>query len=174
MAYPGLMSRDPDRPLPSLKSLSSSRKWLTTVRLAPFAVLSARLALTRPQIPIFALLVAISAIAIFNYQKTNSPVVTAILYSLRTTPAVRDLLGNEVYFASKWAWIFGEINLVQGRIDVNFGVGGTKQKGTVRFRARRVGGRAGRFKTDEWSLTSDDGTVMDLLQDGDPLEGSAL
>lgn len=86
---------------------------------------------------------------------------------------MRSALGDEVYFASKWAWIKGEINLVQGRIDTEFDVKGTKDKGTVKFVARRHGGRGGSFTTEEWSLTvKGTGERIDLLEGmGDPLEG---
>ena len=102
---------------------------------------------------------------IFNYQKVNSPIISATLYSLRTNPRVRQELGDEVYFASQWAWIWGPINLVQGNVDVWFKVKGTRAQGMCRFRAKRYGGRAGMFKTDEWSLTMDDGRCIQLLED---------
>lgn len=102
---------------------------------------------------------------IFNYQKVNSPIISATLYSLRTNPRVREELGNEVYFASQWAWIWGPINLVQGRVDVSFAVKGTKGSGQCRFRARRMGGRNGVFKTEEWSLTMADGRCLQLLEE---------
>jgi len=70
-----------------------------------------------------------------------------------------------VYFASQWAWIWGPINLVQGHVDVHFRVKGTRAQGMCRFRAKRYGGRAGMFKTDEWSLTMDDGRCIQLLED---------
>lgn len=156
-ARPDLQYRVANRPLPSLASLSSNRRWLTTI-------------------PIFLAIVTASALGIFNYQKVSSPIVAATLYSLRTNPKVREELGDEVYFAGQWAWIWGQINLVQGRVDISFRVKGTKAKGTCRFRARRTGSRAEMFKTQEWSLALDDGRVLQLLEaDGkEPLEGSAF
>lgn len=123
---PNLLQRQTpySRPLPSLALLSSSRRWLRTL-------------------PIFFAILTGSALAIFNYQKANSPVITATMYSLRTNDRVRSVLGDEVYFGSRWALIWGEINLVQGRIDVRFSVKGSKQRGLCRFRARRVGGKGG-------------------------------
>lgn len=132
-ARPDLLYRDPDRPLPTLASLSSNRRWYRTL-------------------PIFAAIITGSALAIFNYQKTNSPIITATLYSLRTNPTVREVLGDEVYFGSKWAWIWGTINLVQGRVDVSFRVKGTRGSGTCRFKAKRLGGKSG--------LVSDDYLVV--------------
>jgi len=116
--------RDPNRPLPNLSSISHRRRWLTTL-------------------PIFLAVLIASAAGIFNYQKVNSPIIAATLYALRTNTTVREVLGDEVYFASKWAWVWGSINLVHGKVDVRFGVKGTRGKGMCRFRARRVGGRGG-------------------------------
>jgi cytochrome c oxidase assembly factor 1 len=82
---------------------------------------------------------AASIFAFFNYQKQESSVVTSTLYALRTNPTVREELGDEIYFASKYPWIKGEINQVHGRIDVRFWVKGTKRQGEVRLRCRRRG-----------------------------------
>lgn len=123
-AYPDLLQRDPDRDLPTLSSLSSRRRWLTTL-------------------PIFIAILTASALGIFNYQKVNSPIITATMYALRTNNVVREALGDEVYFASKWAWIWGQINLVQGKVDVSFRVKGTREKGVCRFVAKRLGGKGG-------------------------------
>jgi cytochrome c oxidase assembly factor 1 len=112
---------------------------------------------------------AATTFAFFNYQKQESSVVTSTLYALRTNPAVRAELGDEIYFASKYPWVKGEINQVHGRIDIRFWVKGTKRQGEVRLRCRRRG-RGGYFVTQEWSLTMDDGRVMQLY---DP-EGNAV
>ncbi|KAF2471573.1 DUF1783-domain-containing protein [Lindgomyces ingoldianus] len=119
--------------------------------------------------PIFVLVMGISIFAFFNYQKQESSVVTSTLYSLRTNPLVRQELGDEIYFASKYPWIKGEINQVHGKIDISFWVKGTKSQGQVRLRCRRRG-RSGYFVTQEWSLTMDDGKVFQLY---DP-EGNAV
>lgn len=150
-----MLYRRPNRPLPTLKSLNPNRRWLRTF-------------------PVFVAILTVSALGIFNYQRVNSPVITATMYSLRTNPRVREALGDEVYFGSRWAWVHGEINLVQGRIDVWFSVKGTKKSGICRFRAKRMGGRSGSFQTLEWSLKPDDSEeAMQLLEDqGDPLTGA--
>lgn len=88
-------------------------------------------------LPIFVVAMAASLFAFFNYQKQESSVVTSTLYALRTNPEVREILGDEIYFASKYPWIKGEINAVHGRIDVQFWVKGTKSQGQVRLRCRR-------------------------------------
>jgi cytochrome c oxidase assembly factor 1 len=110
--------------------------------------------------PIFVLAMFLTTFAFFNYQKQESSVVTSTLYALRTNPAVRDLLGDEIYFASKYPWIKGEINQVHGRIDIRFWVKGTRREGEVRLRCKR--GRKGLYATQEWSLTMDDGMRMEL------------
>ncbi|EMD96566.1 hypothetical protein COCC4DRAFT_44269 [Bipolaris maydis ATCC 48331] len=120
-------------------------------------------------LPIFIIAMTVSLFAFFNYQKQESSVVTATLYALRTNPLVREQLGDEIYFASKYPWIKGEINQVHGRIDVSFWVKGTKQAGEVRLKCRRKG-RGGLYYTQEYSLTLEDGTRFELY---DP-QGNAI
>lgn len=103
----------------------------------------------------------LSLLAFFNYQKQESSVVTSSLYALRTNPAVREQLGDEIYFASKYPWISGEINQLHGRIDISFWVKGTKRQGEARLRCRRRG-RGGLYRTEEWSLTIEGGERMEL------------
>jgi cytochrome c oxidase assembly factor 1 len=115
-----LLSRRADRDLPSLKK---SYLWLKTL-------------------PLFVALITVSSLAIFNYQKSSSSTVNSILYALRTNDASREILGDEIYFASKVPWISGELNQLHGRIDISFWVKGNKGKGKVNFvsvRKRRDG-----------------------------------
>ncbi|KAF1988103.1 DUF1783-domain-containing protein [Aulographum hederae CBS 113979] len=114
-------------------------------------------------VPLFLAIIGASCLAIFNYQKASSSVVNSTLYALRTNPRAREILGDEIYFASRMPWIWGSINQVQGRIDVTFGVKGTRGKGSMRFRSVRKT-RMGMFDTLEWSLTTEDGTVVHLLE----------
>ncbi|PGG97977.1 hypothetical protein AJ79_09032 [Helicocarpus griseus UAMH5409] len=146
-----LMSRRADRELPSIKS---NRKWIRTL-------------------PIFAVIVGASMLGIFNYQKSSSSVVNSTLYALRTSPKGREVLGDEIYFAEKIPWISGEMNQLHGRIDITFWVKGTKGRGEMRFRSIRDG-RMGYFRTEVWSLTMEDGTVIQLLDAarGDPFQAS--
>ncbi|KAL1838339.1 hypothetical protein VTJ49DRAFT_2800 [Mycothermus thermophilus] len=141
-----LLERRPDRELPSLNQIRPP--WRRTL-------------------PIFALTIAIASLAIFNYQKLSSPVVSATLYALRTSPRARAALGDEIYFARRIPWISGELNQLHGRIDVRFRVKGTKGEGTMRFASVRPSPR-GTFETTEWSLEMDGGDVIDLLEEGDP------
>lgn len=113
-----LMSRRSDRALPSITP--SYRVWLRTA-------------------PIFIIIVTLSALGIFNYQKSSSSVVAATLYALRTSDIGRHELGDEIYFRDMWPWIWGEMNQLHGRINISFGVKGTKGKGLMRFRSERRG-----------------------------------
>lgn len=120
--------------------------------------------------PIFLALVAASSIAIFNYQKMSSPVVSSTLYALRTSPKAREYLGDEIYFKQQIPWISGEMNQLHGRIDITFAVKGTKSSGVMRFASFRPSPK-GMFETTEWSLQTEDGKTIDLLDDGDPVRG---
>lgn len=89
---------------------------------------------------------------------------------------MRALLGDEIYFASRIPWISGELNQLHGHIDISFWVKGTKGVGQVRFVSVRKT-RDGFFETLEWSLKTEDGTVVQLLEvEGgrDPLGGQQL
>ena len=113
-----LMSRRSDRALPSISS--DWRIWARTL-------------------PIFIAIVTVSALGIFNYQKSSSPLVAATLYALRTSEAGRKELGDEIYFRDVWPWIWGELNQLHGRVDIHFGVKGTKGRGVMRFKSERRG-----------------------------------
>lgn len=119
--------------------------------------------------PIFLALVTISSIAIFNYQKMSSPVVSSTLYALRTNPQAREYLGDEIYFNQQIPWISGEMNQLQGRINISFAVKGTKNVGVMRFASFRPTAK-GMFETTEWSLETSDGHKIDLLDEGDPFK----
>lgn len=111
-----LMTRRSDRALP--KITPSYRIWLKSA-------------------PIFIAIVTISAVGIFNYQKASSSIVAATLYALRTSEVGRSELGDEIYFRDMWPWIWGEMNQLHGRVDISFGVKGTKGRGVMRFKSER-------------------------------------
>lgn len=110
------MERRADRELPEVHP--ASRRWIRTL-------------------PFFLAIIAASTASIFNYQKSSSSVVSSTLYALRTNPKARELLGDQIYFASKMPWIWGEMNQLHGRINIHFKVKGTRQTGTMRFRSER-------------------------------------
>ncbi|KAL6715083.1 cytochrome oxidase assembly protein 1 [Lecanora helva] len=136
-----LMSRRSDRALPSIKT--SWSVWAKTF-------------------PIFLVIVTVSALGIFNYQKSSSSIVAATLYALRTSEIGRRELGDEIYFRDMLPWIWGEMNQLHGRVDIEFGVKGTKGRGLMRFKSERKG-RMGKFETKEWSLKTEDGRYIQLL-----------
>lgn len=110
-----LLHRDPNRALPSL---APSRLWLKTL-------------------PLFIAIITLSSLAIFNYQKSSSSVVSSTLYALRVNDKAREVLGDEIYFASKVPWIGGELNQLHGVINLSFWVKGTRGQGRCRFRSVR-------------------------------------
>lgn len=120
-------------------------------------------------IPIFLVLLISSTLAIFNYQKSSSSVVSSTMYALRTSPKAREYLGDEIYFKHKMPWIWGEMNQLHGRINIEFTVKGNKKSGIMRFKSYRPT-RMGMFETTEWSLETDDGKVIDLLDGSDPFQ----
>ncbi|KAB2575127.1 Cytochrome oxidase assembly-1 [Lasiodiplodia theobromae] len=141
-----LMTRRADRELPSV----STNSWRWTLTL-----------------PLFGVILAGSTAAIFNYQKQSSSVVESTMYALRTHPAAREALGGEIYFASRMPWISGTIDQLHGRIDISYGVKGRSGKGVMRFRSERLK-RMGYFETLEWSLITDDGKTIQLLDVNGP------
>ncbi|RYO89670.1 hypothetical protein DL766_004066 [Monosporascus sp. MC13-8B] len=145
-----LMERRPDRELPNIEG----SRWARTL-------------------PVFALVIAASSVAIFNYQKLSSPVVASTMYALRTSQRARDYLGDEVQFRRQIPWISGTMNQLRGVIDISFAVKGTRGSGTMRFASHRPSPRA-MFETTEWTLETEDGRVIDLLEGGDdPFRGVA-
>lgn len=118
-------------------------------------------------LPIFIAVIVASSLALFNYQESSSSTVNSILYALRNNETSRQILGDEVYFNSKIPWISGELNLLRGKIDISFWVKGSRGKGKVRFVSVRKR-RNGFFETLEWSLQTEDGKVVQLL---DKLDG---
>ncbi|KAI5862391.1 DUF1783-domain-containing protein [Durotheca rogersii] len=138
-----LMERRPDRELPNIAGF---RWWRT--------------------LPAFAVLIAAASAAIFNYQRSSSPVVAGTLYALRTSARARAVLGDEIYFRRAVPWIWGEMNQLRGRIDIRFAVRGTRAAAVVRFVSVRPSPRA-QFETVEWSLETPDGAKIDLLLDDD-------
>lgn len=108
--------------------------------------------------------VTLSCIIIFNYEKTRSPVINSVLYCLRRSDKIKNELGNNIDFTSSWPWISGELNTMQGRIDIEFRVGGDRNKGTLKLKATRDS-KLEPFNVHEWKLIIDDGPEIDLKKD---------
>lgn len=111
-----LLERRSDRALPSVGA--TRRGWARTF-------------------PLFVVVVGTAMACIFNYQKSSSSVVSSTLYALRTSAVARELLGEQIYFASKVPWISGTMNQLHGRIDISFWVKGSRGQGRMRFRSVR-------------------------------------
>ena len=88
-------------------------------------------------LPLFIAVLVAASFGIFNYQKLNSSVVTSSLYALRTHETAREILGDEIYFAHKVPWIWGKMNQLHGKIDIQFWVKGTRAKALMRFASER-------------------------------------
>ncbi|QPH05897.1 hypothetical protein C2857_003978 [Epichloe festucae Fl1] len=140
------MSRQADRELPEISQVRF--RWGRTL-------------------PVFLAIVSVCSVAIFNYQKASSPIVSSTLYALRTDDRARAILGDDIYFRRRVPWIRGQMNQMRGRIDICFAVRGTRGWATMRFASHRPSSRS-LFETTEWSLTTEDGTWVDLLEGGDP------
>ncbi|KAI9750272.1 MAG: hypothetical protein M4579_006536 [Chaenotheca gracillima] len=125
--------------------------------------------------PILVLIGAGTSIFYYNYRKTNSPVTAATMEALRTSTAARAALGDDIDFEHSLPWIWGQIKVELGRVDVSFRVKGSKSKGIVRFHSRQQE-RNGPFEPIQFALQTPDGTVLPLLEmEGrDPLAGVDL
>jgi cytochrome c oxidase assembly factor 1 len=117
----------------------------------------------RIQFVSFWILMGVSAVLIFNYEKTTSPIVTTTLHFLRRSQIIREVLGDKIDFSSFFPWISGELNQVKGVVNIKFEVSGTKKSGIVRLVADRENKNQD-FLIHEWSLTVDDKTY-DLFDD---------
>ncbi|SPO03881.1 related to FMP35 Found in Mitochondrial Proteome [Cephalotrichum gorgonifer] len=184
-----MLSRAVQRSLVSLRHaaprrVATQRRWLTPAPTAGETLMERRADRELPNIetnsfrwsrslPIFAALIAISSFAIFNYQKSSSSVVASTLYALRTSPLARSLLGEEIYFKRRIPYIAGDMNPLQGRIDISFTVKGSKASGVMTFKSFRPDPK-GLFQTEEWSLVMESGELagkkVDLLEGGDPFK----
>ena len=160
------MERRSDRELPGISPFSQPSLLVILIRESDIEQGGMRWMRTAP---IFLVLLISSTLAIFNYQKSSSSVVSSTMYALRTSPKAREYLGDEIYFAHKMPWIWGEMNQLQGRIDIQFSVKGKKNSATMRFKSHRPT-RMGMFETTEWSLETKDGKKIDLLDGSDPFQ----
>ncbi|CCH61234.1 hypothetical protein TBLA_0E01790 [Henningerozyma blattae CBS 6284] len=112
----------------------------------------------------FIVAIAASLAIIFNYEKTESPIVTHTFYYLRRSPKSKELLGENIAFAGIVPWVYGELNQVAGNINISFYVKGDKNiPGEVKLVADRKN-RNEEFLIHEWSLTAD-GKTINLLSD---------
>jgi len=103
-----------------------------------------------------------------NAEKANSSIVKAVLFELRSRPAVVEALGPSItpekddLFGQ--LWVTGQINLMQGSVDVAFRVSGSERSGKVYFTSVRRE-RGSEFEILRWKLIRDDGMVLDLVNE---------
>lgn len=100
---------------------------------------------------------------IFNYEKTESPIVSNTLYHLRRSPATAQLLGENIEFDGLVPWVHGELNQVAGKVNIRFHIKGDKNAGVVRLIADRET-PLDEFLIHEWSLTVNE-QKLDLLSE---------
>ncbi|CAH7675962.1 cytochrome oxidase complex assembly protein 1-domain-containing protein [Phakopsora pachyrhizi] len=100
-----------------------------------------------------------------NSEKSNSSIVKSILFELRNNSYIRDGLGDSIkperdnFFGQ--LWVDGQINLMQGLVDVAFRVTGSKGSGKVYFTSLRRDRQAD-FEIVRWKFIRDDGEIYDL------------
>ncbi|KAK6199425.1 cytochrome oxidase complex assembly protein 1-domain-containing protein [Scheffersomyces amazonensis] len=108
--------------------------------------------------------IIVSCIIIFNYEKTQSPIITSALYFLRRSETAKKLLGSDINYASSWPWIWGELNTVKGDIDITFDISGDNgAQGTIKLKATRIS-RAHPFDIHHFLLVVDN-KEYDLSKD---------
>lgn len=116
----------------------------------------------RLQFVAFLGLMGASLAMIFNYEKTQSPVISNTLYHMRRSPKIREVLGDQIDFDGLVPWVSGELNQVSGDVNIKFYLKGSKGKvGEVKLVADRENQRQ-EFLIHEWSVQVD-GKKYDLL-----------
>lgn len=122
----------------------------------------------RIQLGAFFVAMGVSLACIFNYEKTQSPIISNTLYHLRRSALTRDLLGDSIDFDGLVPWVYGELNQVSGDINIRFAIKGSKGvRGMVKLVADREN-KNQEFLIHEWSVTVN-GKKIDLLsEEGEP------
>ncbi|KAI5477330.1 hypothetical protein MNV49_006472 [Pseudohyphozyma bogoriensis] len=101
-----------------------------------------------------------------NNERANSSVVRSLTFQMKASDQVRELLGDNVRLVplfGQFKKVDGSINMLAGKIDVQFRVAGSEAKGTAIFTSVRRG-KEGRFEVLRWKIVRDDGVVLDLSQ----------
>ncbi|CCF57861.1 hypothetical protein KAFR_0D02140 [Kazachstania africana CBS 2517] len=110
----------------------------------------------------FSVTMALTLSLIFNYEKTQNPIIDTTLHQLRGSNITRNILGENIQFDGLVPWVYGKLNPVAGKVDIKFYIKGTKDKvGTIKLIADRNNHNE-EFLIHEWSLTVDD-QKYDLL-----------
>ncbi|AWU75889.1 hypothetical protein CAS74_004637 [Pichia kudriavzevii] len=112
---------------------------------------------------VFAVGMTAACAGIFNYEKTSSPIMNATMYFLRRSKDARELLGRKITYDGMIPWIHGEVNTMKGVVDCYTYISGDKASAKMILKAEKDS--QDRFVIREWTLTSDDGRVVDLSSD---------
>lgn len=111
---------------------------------------------------LFSGIMVASLAVIFNYEKTENPIISTTLYQLRRSQRTKELLGENIEFSGLVPWVYGKLNNVAGKVKIRFYIKGDKGPiGEVRLIADRAN-KNSEFLIHEWSLTVDKEQV-DLL-----------
>lgn len=114
----------------------------------------------------FSVGIAAALAIIFNYEKTESPIISNTFYHLRRSPRTRELLGENIEFDGLMPWVHGELNQVAGKVNIRFNIKGSNgTRAIVRLVANKDN-EFQEFLIREWSLTADNKQI-DLLEEGD-------
>ncbi|KAG0147972.1 hypothetical protein CROQUDRAFT_655569 [Cronartium quercuum f. sp. fusiforme G11] len=174
-AYPSGSAKNPTKVLPaSTTSLSQSSPQAHSSHSKRIPLAHRKLPELPNRRPLYILtFVAISGVwATFVYfstnaEKANSTVVNAVLFELRTNPVSQEALGSPIRAEKDdmfgQLWVDGQINLMQGAVDVAFRVKGSSNSGKVYFTSVRRE-RDAAFEIIRWKLIRDDGAIFDLSQ----------
>ncbi|KAL8287083.1 hypothetical protein RQP46_004089 [Phenoliferia psychrophenolica] len=168
-------------PLPS----TSSTKYKTPSlgRYTRETPIARDLPVIRSRTPLYLAIVAVSALTwggfLFyatNNERANSTIVRSLQFQLKASPAVTEFLGENarlVPIIGEFKKVDGSINMLAGKIDVQFRVTASKASGTASFTSLRRG-KGGRFEVLRWSITRDDGAVLDLANQADPMMAAVV
>ncbi|CEP60776.1 Coa1p LALA0_S01e18712g [Lachancea lanzarotensis] len=120
----------------------------------------------RVQLGLFAVAIGVSLACIFNYEKTQSPIVSNSLYHMRRSQAIRDLLGDSIDFDGLVPWVFGDLNQVAGKVNISFYIKGSKNvQGVVKLVADREN-KHQEFLIHDWSVTVGEKKIDLLSEEG--------
>ena len=113
---------------------------------------------------VFVVAISSALAIIFNYEKTENPIISDTLYQLRKSKITKEWLGENIEFDGIIPWVYGKLNPVAGVVNITFYIKGDKnQSGMIRLVADREN-RHEEFLIHEWSLTVND-KKFDLLNE---------
>ncbi|KAL0946385.1 hypothetical protein HGRIS_012615 [Hohenbuehelia grisea] len=104
-----------------------------------------------------------------NQEKISSSVVRQIMRTVKAHPDLKELLGEAIRPQPEWwlngdPWIDGNINQLQGNVDVSFRLRGSKGSGTLYFTSIRKE-KGSPFTILRFKVIGDNGTVANINSD---------